>query len=92
VTQALNAAGITFGRLAMFGTIEAINQAVTEGLGVAWLPVIALQAELKAKTLVQLNVEGVVVERQFSIVRRRDTAPSSTAKEFVEMLLSHYTR
>ncbi len=86
---ALNAAGITFGRLAVFGTIEAMKQAVTEGLGVAWLPVIAVQAEHKAKTLVQLDVEGVVVERPFSIVRRRDMAPSSAAKAFVEMLLSH---
>jgi DNA-binding transcriptional LysR family regulator len=91
VMQALNDAGITFGRLAVFGTIEAIKQAVTEGLGVAWLPVIAVQAELKAKTLVQLDVESVVVERRFSIVRRRGTAPSSAAKEFVEMLLSHYS-
>jgi LysR family transcriptional regulator, low CO2-responsive transcriptional regulator len=90
VIQALSEAGVNFDRLALFGTIEAIKQAVTEGLGVAWLPVIAVQAELKAKTLVQLNVEGVVVERQFSIVRRRDTAPSFAAREFVDMLLSHY--
>jgi DNA-binding transcriptional LysR family regulator len=92
VIAALNAAGITFGRLAVFATIEAIKQAVTEGLGVAWLPVIAVQAELKAKTLVQLDVEGVIVERQFSIVHRRDTAPSFAAKEFVDMLLSHDKR
>jgi DNA-binding transcriptional LysR family regulator len=92
VTGALNDAGIAFGRLAAFGTIEAMKQAVTEGLGVAWLPVIAVQAELLAKTLVQLNVEGVVVERRFSIVRRRDTAPSFAAQEFVEMLLSQYDR
>lgn len=47
-----------------------------------------MQAELQAKTLVQLNVESVVVERRFSIVRRRDTAPSSAAKAFIETLLS----
>jgi LysR family transcriptional regulator, low CO2-responsive transcriptional regulator len=89
VIQALREAGVTFARLTLFGTIEAIKQAVTEGLGVAWLPVIAVHAELKAKTLVELNVEGVVVERQFSIVRRRDTALSFAAKAFVDMLLSH---
>jgi hypothetical protein len=48
-----------------------------------------VQAELTAKTLVQLNVEGVVVERAFSIVRRRDTAPSVAASEFVDLLLAH---
>jgi DNA-binding transcriptional LysR family regulator len=47
VIQALSAAGVHFGRLALFGTIEAIKQAVTESLGVAWLPVIAVQAERK---------------------------------------------
>jgi DNA-binding transcriptional LysR family regulator len=88
VIAALNAAGITFGRLAVFGTIEAIKQAVAEGLGVAWLPSIAVRAELKSKTLVQLDVGGVVVERPFSTVRRRDTAPSVAAKEFVEVIRS----
>lgn len=52
---ALNDAGIRFGRLMPFGTIEAIKQAVTEGLGVSC---------------------------------RRDTAPSSAAKAFIETLLS----
>jgi DNA-binding transcriptional LysR family regulator len=89
VMRALREAGIRFSRFASFGSIEAIKQAVTEGLGVAWLPVIAVQAELTAKTLVQLNVEGVVVERAFSIVRRRDTAPSVAASEFVDLLLAH---
>lgn len=89
VMRALDDAGIRFGRVALFGTIEAIKQAITQGLGVAWLPVIAVQAELKAKTLVQLDVDGAAVERQFSIVRRRDTAPSSATKAFIETLLSH---
>lgn len=90
VMRALSEAGVQFSRFASFGSIEAIKQAVTEGLGVAWLPVIAVQAELKAKTLVQLHVEGVVVERAFSIVRRRDTAPSVAASEFVDLLLAHF--
>lgn len=88
VLAALEDAGIRFRRLMLFGTIEAIKQAVTEGLGVAWLPIVAVKAELKANTLVELDVENVVVERRFSIVRRRDTAPSPAAKAFTETLLS----
>jgi LysR family transcriptional regulator, transcriptional activator of the cysJI operon len=88
VLAALEDAGIRFGRLMLFGTIEAIKRAVTEGLGVAWLPIVAVQAELKANTLLQLHVENVVVERRFSIVRRRDTAPSAATKAFIETLLS----
>jgi DNA-binding transcriptional LysR family regulator len=88
VLAALEDAGIRFRRLMLFGTIEAIKQAVTEGLGVAWLPIVAVQAERKANTLVELDVENVMVERRFSIVRRRDTAPSPAAKAFTETLLS----
>jgi DNA-binding transcriptional LysR family regulator len=88
VLAALDDAGIRFESVMLLGTIEAIKQAVTEGLGVAWLPLVAVQAELHAKTLVQLHVEGVAIERRFSIVRRRDTAPSPAASSLIETLLS----
>jgi DNA-binding transcriptional LysR family regulator len=88
VLAALDDAGIRFGRFMLFGTIEAIKQAATEGLGVSWIPLVAVQAELQANMLVQLNVENVVVERKFSVVRRRDTAPSPAAGLFIETLLS----
>jgi DNA-binding transcriptional LysR family regulator len=78
---------VRFADVITFGTIEAIKQAVAEGLGVAWLPVVTVQAELAAGTLVLLEVEGVVVERRFSVVRRRDTAPSAAASALVATLV-----
>jgi LysR family transcriptional regulator, transcriptional activator of the cysJI operon len=88
VLAALAAAGIRFGRTMRFGTIEAIKQAVVAGLGVSWLPVVAVQAELQAKALVELHVEGVMIERRFSVVRRRDAAPTAAAQALIETLLA----
>jgi LysR family transcriptional regulator, transcriptional activator of the cysJI operon len=88
VLAALAAAGIHVGRTMRFGTIEAIKQAVAAGLGVAWLPVVAVHAELQAKALVELQVEGVTIERRFSVIRRRDTAPSPAAQALIETLLA----
>jgi LysR family transcriptional regulator, low CO2-responsive transcriptional regulator len=83
------------------GSNEAIKHAVSAGLGIAVLSRLAVSNELtspirsartpkntasKRASLVELNVGGFPIERQWSVVWRRDQPLSAAAKRFVEYL------
>lgn len=83
------------------GSNEAIKHAVSAGLGIAVLSRLAVQNELVSASnsvrrasapngsraaLVELNVSGFPIKRQWSVVWRRDQPLSAAAKRFVEYL------
>jgi LysR family transcriptional regulator, low CO2-responsive transcriptional regulator len=75
------------------GSNEAIKHAVNAGLGIAVLSRLAVTQELAAtrarsrpRGLVELNVSGFPIKRQWSVVWRRDQPLSAAAKRFVEYL------
>jgi LysR family transcriptional regulator, low CO2-responsive transcriptional regulator len=85
------------------GSNEAIKHAVSAGLGIAVLSRLAVANELamskklprnanaakdKRAALVELNVSGFPIKRQWSVVWRRDQPLSVAAKRFVEYLRS----
>ena len=86
VLDALTHAGIVFGRSMLFGTTQAIHEAVRRGVGVAWMPEIAVERDVREKVLAIVDVEDVAVERMFSVIRRRDGALSPAAASFVTLL------
>lgn len=88
VLEALAHAGIVFGRSMLFGTTDAIHEAVRRGVGVAWMPEVAIERDVREKTLEIVDVEGVAIERMFSIIRRRDGALSPAAAALVTLLRS----
>ncbi len=84
------------------GSNEAIKHAVHAGLGIAVLSRLAVTNELannkaastastktarnKRNGLVELNVSGFPIKRQWSVVWRRDQPQSAAAKRFVDYL------
>jgi LysR family transcriptional regulator, low CO2-responsive transcriptional regulator len=79
------------------GSNEAIKHAVSAGLGISVLSRLAVANELATPSkktrlgrsnLIELNVSGFPIERQWSVVWRRDQPLSASAKRFVDYLRS----
>ena len=67
----------------------AIKQAVTADLGIAVIPLRAIELELLAERLVVLDVVGFPVDRHWSLVRRAGRHLSATAQALWEYLLAY---
>ncbi len=67
----------------------AIKQAVAADLGIAVMPLRALELELIVGRLVILDVVGFPVRRHWSLVRRRGRRPSAAALELWNFLLMY---
>jgi LysR family transcriptional regulator, low CO2-responsive transcriptional regulator len=65
----------------------AIKQAVAADLGIAIIPMHAIELELLAKRLVALNVEGFPIRRDWSIARRAGRRLSAAANALWDYLL-----
>jgi len=66
------------------GNPEAVKQAVMGGLGIAFLSKLAVEAELKAKALVAVKVQGLKVNRELKIIHRKGKHLSRAATAFIE--------
>ncbi|MCC6627341.1 MAG: LysR family transcriptional regulator [Chloroflexi bacterium] len=67
----------------------ATKQAVAAGLGVAIMPLAALELELRSQRLVLLDVTGFPLWRHWSLVRRAGAHHSAAACALWEFLLAH---
>ena len=67
----------------------AIKQAVAAGLGIALMPLAALELELAARRLVVLDVIGFPVRRHWSLVRRAGKHHSPAAIALWDFLLAY---
>ena len=65
----------------------AIKQAVAADLGIAIIPLHAIELEILAKRLVTLNVEGFPIRRDWSIARRAGRHLSAAANALWDYLL-----
>ena len=91
VEAALRRAGVRLkpANLAMvLDSTEAIKSAVEAGLGIGFVPRRAIQKEIKLGTLAELTVEGMKIERHFSIVLPRGPEPAGAAGTFLRFLHS----
>jgi len=91
VEAALKQAGIKVSpaNLAMeLDSTEAIKSAVEAGLGIGFVPRRAIEKELKLGTVAELNVEGISIERHFSILSLRGAEPGGAAGAFLRFLHS----
>ena len=64
---------------------ESIKKAVQSGLGVAFISVFAVEAELKAKSLIAVRLHGIDIRRELKIVYRKDKHLGRAAKSFISM-------
>jgi DNA-binding transcriptional LysR family regulator len=91
VEAALRRAGIKLSadNLAMeLDSTEAIKSAVEAGLGVGFVPRRALEKEMKLGTVAELTVDGLSIERHFSILSLRGAEPGGAAGAFLRFLRS----
>jgi DNA-binding transcriptional LysR family regulator len=63
----------------VLGSTEALKQAVVQGIGMAWLPRLAVMHELAKGELVRVKIEGLQICRTLSLVRLRGTHLSAAA-------------
>jgi len=71
----------------IFGTTDAVKQAVIAGLGVAVLSRVAVRGELAANVLQEIRISGLKMRRQFFLVtHQKRTLPSAYAA-FVQHLM-----
>jgi len=67
---------------------EAIKQTVIAGLGISFLSESTVEGSLATGELVQLNVEGLPIDRQWYIVHPRNKTLSPLAEAFKSYLVS----
>ena len=86
VDHALERAGITMTAATVLGSTEALKEAVLAGLGLAWLPRIAVTRELIAGDLAIVPVPSVDLHRTLSIVVPHDRALSIAEQAFLRLI------
>jgi DNA-binding transcriptional LysR family regulator len=89
VEAALRRAGVRLKRaniVMVLDSTEAIKSAVETGLGIGFVARRAIQKELKLGTLNELTVQGMKIERHFSIVLPRGPEPAGPAGAFLLFL------
>jgi DNA-binding transcriptional LysR family regulator len=64
---------------------ESVKKAVQNGLGIAFISAFAAKTDLKARTLVSVEIRNLKILRELKIVYRRDKHLSRAAQTFIEM-------
>jgi len=72
-------------------TLETIKDFVTQGVGIAILPRLAVQDEIESGKLVEVPVKGMKIEKILRLVYRRESSLSHAAKSFLELVKSGQT-
>ena len=69
-----------------------IKQMVLAGMGIAFLPEIAVAAELRRGQLVRLDVPPLVMHQDVTLYTRKNRTLTRSAVEFVQFLTEHFDR
>jgi LysR family transcriptional regulator, transcriptional activator of the cysJI operon len=64
---------------------ESVKRAVQSGLGIAFISRFAVESELRARTLIAVNVKGLAINRELKIVYRKDKHLGRAAQAFIEI-------
>lgn len=71
------------------GGTEAIKRAVAAGLGLACLPVVTTAEEVRARSLVRLDVPFLRLERMLLILTHRQKYQTEGARQLLDLCLEH---
>lgn len=69
-----------------------IKQMVLAGMGIAFLPEIAVSAELRRGQLARLDVPPLVMHQDVTLYTRKNRTLTRTATEFVQFLIDYFDR
>ena len=70
------------------GCAEAVKQSVIAGIGITLLSALEVQSELRAGTMVALDVQGFPLQRHWHVVHRVDRPLPPVAQDFRQFLLT----
>jgi DNA-binding transcriptional LysR family regulator len=70
-------------------SLEAIKRFVQRGNGVAFLPKLTVEPELRAGVLVAVQVPELQAERKLRLVYRKQAALSHAGREFLRVVQAH---
>lgn len=91
VDNAMRQAGILVSPTMELDNMEASKKMVEKGLGIAILPMVSVEQEVKRGDLVQVRVEGLTMpEREIALIYRRNRPLSRAALAFVRLLEERY--
>ena len=91
VDNALRQAGVLVSPAMELDNMEATKKMVEEGLGIAMLPKVAVERELRAGELRHIRVRGLTMpKRQIALIYRRGRPLSRAAEAFVRLLEERY--
>ncbi|EGW36318.1 LysR family transcriptional regulator [Desulfosporosinus sp. OT] len=81
--------GINVKKTYIFGSSQAVKQAVVAGLGMALVSCWIVRKELNAKELTRVSIKGKRLARSFSLIRSKNHEMSKAMEVFTEQLFSH---
>lgn len=84
--QELDRLDVQPARTIEIGNVEVIKRAVAANLGVAFLPLSCVQAELDRGELKRLTLGGLAAEAQLGVISAKGRRPSATVLAFVALL------
>jgi len=91
VDNALRQAGVLVSPTMELDNMEATKKMVEEGLGIAMLPTLAVEREVRAGELRYVRVRGLTMpKRQIALIYRRSRPLSRAAEAFVHLLEERY--
>jgi DNA-binding transcriptional LysR family regulator len=64
---------------------ESVKRAVESGLGIAFIAGLAVETELKNRSLIAVRVSDLNIKRELKIVHRREKHLSKSAQEFIRL-------
>ena len=91
VNNALREAGVLVSPIMELDNMEATKKMVEEGLGIAMLPRVAVEREVKRGELCEIAVDGMTMpKREIALIYRRGRPLSRAALAFAQLLEERY--
>ena len=81
--------GIHVKKSYIFGSGQAVKQAVIAGLGIALVSSWIVRQELKARELTAIRIKGKRLTRSFSLIKSKNNELSKAMEAFTEQLFTH---
>lgn len=82
--QFIQQAALKVKRSYIFNSSQGVKEAVAAGLGLAILSRFVVQRELESKDLVEIPLNGIRIERNFSLIRTADSITTMAMDVFAE--------
>ncbi|WP_175950718.1 LysR family transcriptional regulator [Burkholderia sp. BCC0405] len=88
VEAAFAQCGLAFSPRLSVGSAEAMNRLLVYGTAIAWVSRLTIEPELAAGVLVRLPIDDLTIERDLTIIWRKGSSLSPSARRFRDRLIA----